>query len=167
VTVVRNLSPALSAGFIESRAAQDYGLQTATWIGAKLEQGAWQQMQTPLFLPGLGLGLYVAQHDVSFAFTRQVPCTADTPNHLCDEIVVHAIPDQDDLKSAFDDAESDLKLSDRQSMHYWPRTDLRLVIDPNTLTLYTCDMRQSWYDRVGKIDPVIEQIKTVSTFTYH
>jgi len=166
-TVVRNLSPALSAGFIESKAAQDYGLQTATWIGAKLEQGVWHQMQTPLFLPGLGLGLYVAQHDVSFAFTRQVSCIANVPVPLCAEIVVHALPDQDDLKRAFDDAESDLKLSDRQSMYYWPRTDLILVIDPETLMLYTYDMRQSWYDRVGKSEPVIEQVKTISTFTYH
>jgi tetratricopeptide (TPR) repeat protein len=166
-TVVRNLNPALSAGFIESRAAQDYGLQTATWIGAKLEQGVWHQMQTPLFLPGLGLGLYVAQHDISFAFTRQVPCTADAPDHLCAEIVVHAIPDQDDLRHAFDDAESDLKLSVRQSMYYWPRIDLRLVIDPDTLMLYASDMRQSWYDRVGKSEPVIEQVKTISTVTYH
>ena len=166
-TVVRNLSPALSPGFIESRAAQDYGLETATWIGAKLEQGVWHQMQTPLFLPGLGLGLYVAQHNVSFAFTRQVPCTADAPDHLCAEIVVHALPDQDDLKSAFDDAESDLKLSERQSMYYWPRIDLRLVIDPDTLMLYTYDVRQSWYDKVGKSDAVIEQVKTISTVTYH
>ncbi|HXL69788.1 MAG TPA: hypothetical protein VN935_01000 [Rhizomicrobium sp.] len=166
-TVVRNLSPALSAALIESRAAQDYGLQTATWIGAKLEQGVWHQMQTPLFLPGLGLGLYIAQHDVSFAFTRQVPCTADAPDHLCAEIVVHAIPDQDDLRHAFDDAESDLKLSVRQSMYYWPRIDLRLVIDPDTLMLYASDMRQSWYDRVGKSEPVIEQVKTISTVTYH
>ncbi len=165
-TVVRNLSPALSGGFIESRAAQDYGLQTATWIGAKLEQGVWHQMQTPLFLPGLGLGLYVAKHDISFAFTRELPCTADAPDHLCAEIVVHALPDPDDLKSAFGDAESDLKLSDRQSIHYWPRTDLRLVIDPATLVLYTSDMRQSWYDKVGKSEPVIESIRTVMTPVY-
>jgi tetratricopeptide (TPR) repeat protein len=166
-TVVRNLSPALSAGFIESRAAQDYGLQTGTWIGAKLEQGVWHQMQTPLFLPGLGLGLYVAQHDISFAFTRQVPCTEDAPAPLCAEIVVHAIPDPDDLKSAFDDAEGDLELSQRQSMYYWPRTDLRLVIDPDTLMLYTYDMRQSWYDKMGKSEPVIEQVRTILIFAYH
>ena len=165
-TVVRNLSPALSAGFIESRAGQDYGLQTGTWIGAKLEQGVWQQMQTPLFLPGLGLGLYVAQHDISFAFTRELPCTADAPDHLCAEIVVHALPDPDDLRNAFDDAESDLELSKRQSINYWPRIDLRLVIDPNTLMLYASDMRQSWYDKVGKSEPVIEQIRTVSTLNY-
>jgi tetratricopeptide (TPR) repeat protein len=165
-TVVRNLSPALPPGFIEAKAAQDYGLQTATWIGAKLEQGVWHQMQTPLFLPGLGLGLYVARHDISFAFTRQMSCTADAPVPLCAEIVVHALPDQDDLKSVFDDAESDLKLSDRQSMYYWPRTDLRLVIDPDTLTLYAYDMRQSWYDKVGKSEPIIEQVKTTATFAY-
>jgi hypothetical protein len=166
-TVVRNLSPALPPGFIESKAAQDYGLQTATWIGAKLEQGVWHQMQTPLFLPGLGLGLYVARHDITFAFTRQVPCTADAPAPLCAEIVVHALPDPDDLKSTFDDAESDLELSERQSMYYWPRTDLRLVIDPDTLMLYAYDMRQSWYDKVGKSEPIIEQVRTISKFAYH
>ena len=51
-------------------------------------------------------------------------------------------------------------------MYYWPRIDLRLVIDPDTLMLYASDMRQSWYDRVGKSEPVIEQVKTISTFTY-
>jgi tetratricopeptide (TPR) repeat protein len=165
-TVVRNLSPALSADFIASKAEQDYGLQTATWIGAKLDQGVWYKMQTSLFLPGLGLGLYVAQHNVSFAFTRQLPCTADAPGHLCDEIVVHALPDQSDLKSAFEEAESDLELSARQAIHYWPRTDLRLVIDPDTLMLYASDARQSWYDKVGKSEPVIEQVKTITTYVY-
>jgi hypothetical protein len=52
-------------------------------------------------------------------------------------------------------------------MYYWRRTDLRLVIDPDTLMLYTYDVRQSWYDRVGKSEPVIEQVKTISKFAYH
>ena len=164
--VVRNLAAAYSPGFIEVKAEQDYGLQTGTWIGAKLDQGMWYQMQTPLFLPGLGLGLFTALHDVSFAFTRMVPCGPGS-DRQCAEIVVHATPDPKDLKSTLEDADQQLKLSGQQSLRYWPRIDLRLVVDPGSLTPYVSEMRQSWYDGVGKSDPIIESIRTVTTFTYH
>ena len=150
---------------------QDYGFETGTWIGAKLEQGVWYQMSTQLFLPGLGLGHYLIDHDISFAFTRQVPCTSDAPAHLCAEIVMHATPSADDLKSALQDLGRQLNFSNRQALHHVPVTDIRLVIDPDTLLPYVCDTRQSWYSAlVGtaqKGDPVIESIRTVSTAVYH
>ncbi|HUO03334.1 MAG TPA: hypothetical protein VMU31_11180 [Rhizomicrobium sp.] len=164
--VVRNLGAAFSPGFMEVKAEQDYGLQTGTWIGARLDQGVWYQMQTPLFLPGLGLGLFTAQHDISFAFTRMVPCAAGS-DRQCAEIVLHATPDPQDLKDTLQSADEQLKLSDQQSLRYWPRIDLRLVLDPDTLTPYVNDLRQSWYDGVGKSDPIIESIRTVTTFAYH
>jgi tetratricopeptide (TPR) repeat protein len=164
--IMRDLNAAFSPEFIESRATQDYELETATWIGVKLEQGVWYQISAPLFLPGLGLGHYIVQHDISFAFTRRVPCMTGSPDRLCVEIVVHATPDADDLSSALQEADPQLKLSDRQALHCWSRTDMRLVIDPDTLRPYIRDIRQTWYDGVGKNDPIIELVRTVSTSVY-
>lgn len=164
--IVRTLTPVFSPEFVQAKAEEDYGLQTGTWIGAKLEQGVWYQMSTPLFLPGLGLGLYTARHQVSFAFTRDVPCLAGS-DHMCAEIVIHASPDAEDLENAFQEADAELELKDGQSLHYWPMTEMRLVIDPTTLLPYLFDKRQSWYDGVEKRDPIIERIRTVTTFAYH
>jgi hypothetical protein len=165
--VMHDLSPAFSQAFIDSSAMQDYGLETGTWIGAKIEQGVWYQMSTPLFLPGLGLGHYLVQYDVNFAFTRQVPCRAESPDRLCSEIVIHATPDADALKATLEEVARQLKISDKQSLHGWSVTDLRLVVDPDTLLPQICDTRQYWYaaiDRAGsKSDPVIESQRIVST----
>jgi tetratricopeptide (TPR) repeat protein len=165
--IMHDLSPAFSQEFIDSSAMQDYGLQTGTWIGAKLAQGVWYQMSTPLFLPRLGLGHYLVQYDVNFAFTHQVPCKAESPDHLCAEIVVHATPDASALKATLEEAGRQLKISDKRSLHGWSVTDLRLVVDPDTLLPYICDTRQYWYaaiDRAGsKSDPVIESERIVST----
>ena len=158
-------SVAFAPDFIASRAAQDYGLETGTWIGAKLEQGVWYQMTAPLFLPGLGLGHFVVQHDVSFAFTRELPCEEGS-DRVCAEIVIHALPDTKDLKSALKEADPGLKLADNQAPHVWSRTDMRLVIDPKTLLAYIFDTRQAWYDKLDKSDPVIESIRTVMTAIY-
>ena len=190
-TADATLKAAFSPDFIESSAMQNYGIETGTWIGAKLEQGVWYQMSTPLFLSALGLGHYLVNHDISFAFTRQVPCTADAPDHLCAEIVVHATPDTDDLNMAVQMVDRQLGLPDQQTpdpntvvkvvggqlrfaasqtLHYWSMTDLRLVIDPDTLRPYVCDTRQHWYaafDGLGQGDSVIESVRTVSTSVYH
>jgi tetratricopeptide (TPR) repeat protein len=167
--VMRDLTPAFSPDFIESSAMQDYGLVTGTWIGAKLEQGVWYQMTTPLFLPGLGLGHYLAQYDIDFAYTRQVPCEAQAPDRLCAEIVVHATPDADALKGTLEDVAHRIKMPDKQALHYWSTTDLRLVIDPDTLLPYMSDRRQYWYYALaglGKSEPVIDAMRTVSRFAY-
>ncbi|HEY2104396.1 MAG TPA: hypothetical protein VGH29_01345, partial [Candidatus Binataceae bacterium] len=165
----RGLSAAFSPDFIESSAAQDYGIRTATWIGAKLDQGRWYQMSAPLYLPSLALGHYIVRHNVSFAFTRELPCGAGS-DRRCVEIAVHATPDADDLKQVIAEVAHDLKLPPSQLLHYWSQTDLRLVIDPETLLTYVCDIKQSWYGALsgpGEGDPIIESVRTVSTSTYH
>lgn len=167
----RDLEAAFSPDFIESNAMQDYGIETGTWIGAKLEQGVWYQMSTQLFLPALGLSHYLIDHDIRFAFTRQVPCTAEPSAHLCAEIVIHATPSADDLKSALQEMGQQFKLPDKQSFRYSSMTDIRLVIDPDTLLPYLCDTRQYWYfastGAAQKGDPLIESMRTVSTSIYH
>jgi tetratricopeptide (TPR) repeat protein len=168
--VMRDLSPAFSQEFIDYSAMQDYGMETGTWIGAKLEQGVWYQMSTPLFLPGLGLGHYIVEYDVNFAFTRQVPCKAESPDRLCAEIVVHATPRADALKAALKEAGRQINIPDQQSMYGWSVTDLRLVVDPDTLLPHICDIRQYYYGAIEgadqKSDSLIESIRTVSTSVY-
>jgi hypothetical protein len=165
----REVSTALSPEFIESIAAQDYGIRTATWAGAKLDQGAWYQMSAPLYLPSLALGHYLVRHNVSFAFTRELPCAGGS-DRLCVEIAAHAAPNADDLNQVIADVARRLKLSTPQVLHFRSQTDLRLVIDPETLLTYVCDVKRTWYGALGgtgKDDPLSESVRTVSTFTYH
>jgi hypothetical protein len=168
----RDVKAAFSPEFVEYAAEQDYGIETGAWIGAKLTQGTWYQMTTPMFLPALGLGHYMVNQDITFAFTRQLPCTADAPSHLCAEIVLRATPKADDLKQTIGQMRSQLKLSADQTMQYWAQSYIRLVVDPATLLPYVRDVRQSWFCRLsgatdGKNGPIIEQMRAVSTVTYH
>jgi tetratricopeptide (TPR) repeat protein len=166
---MRDLKAAFSPNYVESSAMQNYGIETGTWIGAKLGQGVWYQMSTPLFLPALGLGHYLVNHDISFAFTRQVPCTTESSALLCAEIVIHATPNANDLKSTLEEVNQQLRLPNKQSLHYLSVTDIRLVIDPDTLLPHVCDTRQYWYALKGggSADPIIESVRTVSTSVYH
>jgi hypothetical protein len=168
----RDMKAAFSPEFVQDSAALDYGIETGAWIGAKLTQGAWYQMTTPLFLPALGLGHYMVNQDITFAFTRELPCTADAPSHLCAEIVLRATPKAEDLKQAIGQMGAQVKLSASQSLHYWAQTYIRLVVDPATLLPYVRDVRQSWFCKLNgaidpKSDPIIEQMRAVSTVTYH
>jgi len=168
----RDMKAAFSPEFVQDSAALDYGIETGAWIGAKLTQGVWYQMTTPLFLPALGLGHYLVNQDITFAFTRELPCTADAPGHLCAEIVLRATPKAEDLKQAIGQMSRQAKLSASQSLHYWAQTYIRLVVDPATLLPYVRDVRQSWFCRLnGALDPkngpIIEQRRAVSTVSYH
>ncbi len=168
----REVKAAFSRDFVEASAALDYGLETGTWIGARLDQSVWYQMTTPLFLPALGLGHYVVNQDITFALTRQVPCTADAPSHLCAEIVLHATPVADDLKKTVSEVNRERSVPASQSVHYWARTSVRLVVDPATLLPYVRDVSQSWFVALdggdsGKNHPIAEKMRAVSTVSYH
>jgi len=80
----------------EALVAEAYGIETGTWIGASLDQGVWYDMSMPLSLP-LAPGLFLT-HQIEFAFTRQVPCMADSTDEACVEIVLRATPDPAELK---------------------------------------------------------------------
>jgi tetratricopeptide (TPR) repeat protein len=168
----RDVKAAYSPEFVEASAALDYGIETGTWIGAKLTQGTWYQMTTPLFLPALGLGHYLVNQDVTFAFTREVPCTAAAPDHLCAEIVLRATPTADDLKQTMQAVKDQFKLPASRAFHYWAQTYIRLVVDPATLLPYVRDIRQSWFSRMdpgegARDELIIEQTRAVSTVSYH
>ena len=73
--LAQNLKIVILPLYLGTDTAQNYSLQTATWAGAKLEQGAWYEMQAPLLLPGMGLGQYfLVTHDISFSMHG--PCPA-------------------------------------------------------------------------------------------
>lgn len=106
---------------------------------------------------------------IQFRYTHAVPCTHDSTEAACVEIVVHARPETDALAAALDVPEQ----PDRP-LHYSAATTLRIVTDPKTLTPHVFDVRQYWYLSVGANDPdrspdgedVIESQRTVRTVTY-
>lgn len=163
----RVVNSAFTTQVIESKAAEDYNLETAIWIGATLEQGIWYKLSAPLSLPGVPQA--VLPHDLEFAYTRQVPCTAGSMELSCIEIVVHAIPDADALEAALERASQMVSLRRGRAVHYWGSTYLRIVTDPNTLMTYVRDARRYWYVSLGDSDPKSVENKSeriVATSTY-
>ena len=164
----QNLKQALQATYIQADAAQAYAVQTATWIGAKLQQGVWYQMSAPLSLPGMGMGQFLVTHDIEFSYTRAIACAPGGAGADCAEIVVHATPDPKDLKLARDLITRSLHLPNSDGLHYWSTIDMRLVVKPGTLAPYVSDMRRHWYVALdGGEDPVISSERVVTTTAYH
>lgn len=155
---------ALSPGMLEATTSESYQLETAMWVGAKLEQGVWYQMSAPLILPGLSQ--VVLQQQIEFAFTRMVPCTADAAAQSCVEIVIHATPDKDALQ----DLGADLAgmIEGATFFDYDASIDGRIVVDPATLRSYEHEERVYWYASAGKTldDQLLESDHLVSTTTY-
>jgi hypothetical protein len=161
----------LKPGFVEAITAQNYALQTATWAGAKLEQGAWYQMQAPLLLPGLVLGQYFpVTHDIAFSYARDVACTRDDTIKSCAEIVIHATPEPKDMAKTHVEMSSLFHMPDFDALHYWSSITMRLVVKPTTLEPIVSDMRKSWYvsvDGTPNTEPVISSERVVTTMNYH
>jgi hypothetical protein len=146
---------------IEALVAEAYSIETGTWIGASLDQGVWYDMRGPLSLP-LAPGLFVT-HQIEFAFTRQVPCTADSSDEACVEIVLRATPDPEDLKRLLVNVSETMNLSHNVALQLSSATYMRLVTDPRTLQFYESDIRRLsyWTIKGAKDDhPMIETERT-------
>jgi hypothetical protein len=128
---------------IEALVAEAYSIETGTWIGASLDQGVWYDMRGPLSLQ-LEPGLFVT-HQIEFAFTRQVPCTADSSDEACVEIVLRATPDPEDLKRLLMNASQTLGLGHKEALQLSSATYMRLVTEPSTLQFYESDIRRLSY----------------------
>jgi hypothetical protein len=128
---------------IEALVAEAYGIETGAWIGASLDQGVWYDMRAPLSLP-LEPGLFVT-YQIEFAFTRQLPCTADSSDDACVEIVLRATPDPVDLKRLLTNAAETMSLSHKVALQLSSATYVRLVTDPRTLQFYESDIRRLSY----------------------
>jgi tetratricopeptide (TPR) repeat protein len=134
---------------VEALVAEAYNIETGTWIGASLDQGVWYEMSVPLSLP-LAPGLFVA-HQIEFAFTRRVPCMADSIEEACVEIVVRATPDPEELRIRLMNLSQMMRLSqntvlgEKVALQLSSATYMRLVTEPTTLQLFESDMRRYGY----------------------
>ena len=142
-SLIRNVETVFAPDVIEEKAAEDYGFETGIWIDATLEQGVWYRMSTPLTVPGTIPA--VMDHDVEFAYTRQVPCDADSTDPSCVEIVVRASPEADALQSFVDDLNETATGRHLSKAHYWGATYMRIVTDPKTLLIHVRDVRNYWH----------------------
>jgi tetratricopeptide (TPR) repeat protein len=143
------------------RIAEDYNLETGTWIGASLDQGVWYPMTASLSLP-LSPGVFVA-HKMEFAYTRPVACTPDSPALSCIEIVLRAAPDPTVIQSVLDRLARVEHLPQTQRPQLWSATEMRLVTDPKSLQPYRLEMRRHLYRWSGKQGPDESLIQTSST----
>jgi tetratricopeptide (TPR) repeat protein len=158
-TVTVLLYPETTEGLV----AEDYNLETGTWIGSTLEQGVWYEMTVPLSLT-LAPQVFLA-HKIEFAFTRQVPCTADSVDPTCVEIVLRATPDPAVLGRMLDNLARLSSLPHGQMPQLWSVNHMRLVIDPATLQPYTCEMRRHAYWSTGATGPDHSLIASEKTVT--
>jgi hypothetical protein len=133
---------AFAPQIIDAEVTQDYALQTGMWIGATLEQGVWYELMAPLSLSGAPQT--IVTHRLEFAYTHQVPCTSESTDRACVEIVVHATPDDEALAAALTNFPVP-----PDTLHYTSATYVRLVTDPNTLLPYLRETRRYWYLSVG------------------
>jgi tetratricopeptide (TPR) repeat protein len=166
--LAQNLKTVMQPGYLEADTAQTYSLETATWAGAKLQQGTWYQMTAPLLLPGMGMGQYfLVTHNIAFSYARPVPCTAQDTAKSCAEIVIHATLVPADMAKAHVEMSSALHMPDFEALHYWSSINMRLVVRPGTLEPVLSDMRKSWYvavDGALKRDPVISSERVVTSY---
>jgi len=162
------IDAAFAADTIEAKAEEDYSLATGAWIGATLDQGVWYRMSAALIMPGIDNVLL--PNDMEFAYTRNVPCTADSAAPSCVEIVLHATPQEEPLGQWLEQLTLNLKLPRGRTVHYWSTSYLRIVTDPNTLMTYATDRRRYWYASAGGADPnaaTTASESIVTTFAYH
>ena len=167
--LAQSVKTAVLPFYLQTDTAQRYSLQTATWAGAKLEQGAWYQMTAPLLLPGVGLGQYfMVTHDIAFSYTRAVPCAAGDTAKACAEIVIHATPQPGDFAKAHVQMSSLFHMPDFDALHYWSSIDMRLVVRPETLTPVLSDMRKSWYIAIAgaakNSEPAVSSERVVTSY---
>jgi tetratricopeptide (TPR) repeat protein len=141
---------ALSPEATETQIAEDYNLAAGTWIAATLEQGVWYDMTASLSLPIIGNSFV---HKIQFTYSRPVPCTPDSSDASCIEIVLHAAPDPAILRGL-----------QTVQLQLWSATSMRLVTDPKTLQPYSCEIRRHAYWSNGVPGPdhsLFESEKTV------
>jgi hypothetical protein len=159
------LQNVLAYDTVDAAAEEDHDFNTAAWIGATLEQGAWHRIQAELLLPGLPYA--AVRHDVELAYTHDVPCMTGSPP-ACVEIVVHATP----VPWALDDLLGKMHVC-RHALwcgkpHLWSATYVRVVTDAKSLMPYVPDIRRYWHMTLGdrRNDRESGMQRVVTSFSY-
>jgi hypothetical protein len=148
---------------IANEVSEAYGLETAMWIGATLQQGVNYELTVPLSLPGIAH--VIVEQRVDFTFTRELPCTPDAAARSCVELVVRATP----LEQPLQEVLASFQLPQGVALHYTSSISMRLVVDPQTLKPYLRDRRRYWYVAVGRQRPndvLLESDHSELRFTY-
>ncbi len=156
----------LSTDALEARVAEDYNLETGTWIGATLDQGVWYDMTAALFVP-IAPQVFLG-HDIQFTYSRAVPCVADSREASCIEILLHAVPDPAILKSGLDELAHTAHLEHGKAPRLWSVTMMRLVLDPATLWTYSRETEWHGYWSNGLTGPdqsLIESEKSIMSMS--
>ena len=150
----------------EAQTAEEYNLETGTWIGATLEQGVWYDMTAALLLP-LAPQLFVT-HKIQFTYSRSVPCLPGAAELSCIEIVLRAIPDPDVVKAGLDTLARSSHVANGRVRRLWSVTTMRLVTDPATLRTYTRETRWHAYWSNGVSGPgqsLLESGRTIESMS--
>jgi hypothetical protein len=161
---IAGIGGALAPGILAAETAENYQLETAMWIGAKLEQGVWYEVSAPLLLPGASR--FDVPQRIEFSFSRTVPCSSDAAEKKCVEIVLHATPNQTTVNNLLADIGGDSP--DYRYMDYAAAIDARIVIDPTTLLPYAREERVYWYISLSKgaADKILQSEHLLSTTRY-
>ena len=150
-SVAKALSALLSQNVIDSLVAEGYNFDTGTWIGATLDQGVWYDLTASLSL-SLEPQVFV-KHQIEFAYTRPLPCTDDSKETACIEIVLHATPVRAVLSEMLGKLARAARLPPQQVPQLQSRTDIRLIVDPLNLVAYRRDIRRYSYWSTGAAGP--------------
>ena len=132
---------------IANQVSETYGLETAMWIGATLQQGVSYELTAPLSLPGIAH--VIVEHQLDFIFARELPCTPEAAAPSCVELVVRATP----LEQPLHEVLTSFQLPQGAALHYASSISMRLIVDPQTLKPYLRDTRRYWYITVGRQVP--------------
>lgn len=163
--LVRRLGSAIRAALLpeagDPRIAENYNLETGTWIGAALDQGTWYPMTAALSMP-VAPGAFVA-HKIEFAYTRPVPCVPDSAALACAEIVLRAAPDPAVMQPILDRLARAARLPRNPGPQLWSVTEIRLVTNPMTLQPYRLEVRRHGYWWSGKQGPGESLIESSTT----
>lgn len=160
------LQRALDPAAIQTIASEDYSLEAGMWVDATLEQGVWYDLSADLSLSAAPAQLL--KHRMEFAYTRSLPCTADSNDARCIELIIHATPDAPALKDWLERADRQLGGRGRPSVRYWSTLYVRLVVDPDSLQLWSRDTRRYVYfvsRRLGNAPSLAEFEQTSATYS--
>jgi hypothetical protein len=168
--LLRRLGPAIRAALLpdalEPQVAENYNLETGTWIGAALEQGVWYPMTAALSLP-LAPQVFIA-HKIEFAYSRPVPCLPDSAADSCVEILLRAAPDPEVVKPILEKLARSARLPRTQIPQLWSVTEMRLIADPQTLQPYRRETRRHaywWSGTHGPNESLIESTTTIESLS--
>jgi tetratricopeptide (TPR) repeat protein len=150
-SVAKSLGAQLSQNVIDDLVAEGYNFETGTWIGATLDQGVWYDLTAWLSL-SLEPQVFV-KHQIEFAYTRPVPCTDDSKETACIEIVLHATPVRVVLSEMLGKLARAARLPRQQLPQLQAHTDMRLIVDPVNLVAYRRDIRRYSYWSTGAAGP--------------